>query len=823
MSETPTPFGDLLRRMRCAAALSQEALAARAGLSRNGISNLERGQNPTPRLETVRLLADALALGEDDRRALLAAARPAILRASTDRGSPPAVALPVTLTRLIGRETEVLTLRADLQCEDVRLLTLTGPGGVGKTRLAIAVAAEMNDIYPDGVVFVDLSPLTDPDLVVSAVAAALGVRESAGRRLSAALAAFLASKRLLLVLDNCERVLAAASAITTLLAASPGLTVLATSRESFRVRGEHEVPLAPLPLPAADRVMVVEEVAQIPAITLFVERARAVQPHFALNLDNANAIADVCRRLDGLPLAIELAAARVKVLPPAALRDRLEPRLPLLTGGGADLPMRQRTMRDAIAWSYDLLTHEEQQLFRRLAVFAGGFTVEAAEAVRRGVETSSHRDEDNGAARLPMEPAPDTRYITPTTPSLLDLLTGLIDKSLLRRLSANGLDPRFGMFETIREYALEQLVASGEADEVRQRHADWFLELATVLAPGSPMSGEPTHLDRLSTEHQNLRLALDCVASRGDAESLARFTGALNWFWYHRGHAREGLDWQERALGASGVSAQARTSVLRGACHLANQLGDHVLATALEDEVLALERATGNRAGEAHALLMLSRTANQREDHVAAMALAAQAVALYRELDNPQGLPWALQRLGIEMHIAGDVAPAVALFDEALARFRAAQNRIGVAYATTNLGVTRHALGDRRQAASLYRESLTLHRDVADRWVAAALLKQIAALAADVGYAEQAASLFGAGETLYHITGSMPQPYEVEMGDRTEAAMRTQLGPERYAAAREAGRQLSFTQALDEALATVDRIEAALSPGTSSVPASATE
>jgi transcriptional regulator with XRE-family HTH domain len=356
MSEPTASFGDVLRRLRSEASLSQEELAERAGLSRRGISDLERGAHHAPQFATVRLLADALNLDADGRAVLLAAARPetmATVAAERDRPAPQA-SLPVPATRLIGRETEVAALSDLLRQRKSRLITVTGPGGVGKTRLAIAVAAEMAEAFPDGVVFVDLSPLTDPARVIPTIAAALGVREAAGQPLQVTLATFLVSQRLLLVLDNCERVLAAAPDLTTLRGASAGVTILATSREPFHVQGEQEFPLAPLPLPAADDLPETPELAQIPAIALFVERARQVRLNFALTADNAGAVAAICQRLDGLPLAIELAATRIKVLPPAVLLARLEHRLPLLTGGARDAPERQRTMRDTIAWSYEL-------------------------------------------------------------------------------------------------------------------------------------------------------------------------------------------------------------------------------------------------------------------------------------------------------------------------------------------------------------------------------------------------------------------------------------------------------------------------------------
>jgi tetratricopeptide (TPR) repeat protein len=445
-------------------------------------------------------------------------------------------------------------------------------------------------------------------------------------------------------------------------------------------------------------------------------------------------------------------------------------------------------MRDTIAWSYDLLTPPEQGLFRCLSVFVGGITLEATEAV-------AAIDEE-----LPV----------------LDGLSALVAHSLVRREATGDDEPRYRMLETVREFGLKRLATSGEEHTVRQRHADWFLGLAIAFAPDHPLAGDPARLNRLSLEHQNLRLALDWFATCGDVESLARLAGSLTWFWYLRGHAREGIQWQDRALGAGGVSSGARVSVLSGTCMLANQLGDHGVVTAAGEELLDLVRMTGDRTGEAVALLMLSLAANQRRDYAVAKALAAESVAVYRQLNDQHGLPWALQRLGIEMYIAEEFVSAVALYEEVLARFREAHNPIGMVYAVSNLGLAWHALGDKRQAASLYREGLFLHQVVADRWEAAALLMQVAHLAVEVGYVEQAACLFGAAETLYHITGTPPQPYVLELGDRTEGAMRAQLGPERYMTASGVGRSLSFAQALDEALTTVDLIETGLSSDASS-------
>jgi predicted ATPase/transcriptional regulator with XRE-family HTH domain len=529
MSDVPASFGDLLRQRRIAHSLSQAELAERSGLSVRGISDLERGARHAPRLETVRMLADALGLGEDDRAALLAA-RPALARSDDAQEAPPAaVSLPVPLTRLIGREAEVAAIWARLASRDERLVTVTGPGGSGKTRLAIEVAVRVAGQFADGVVFVDLSPLTDSTLVLPTIASTLGVREVAGQPLHETLATFLAPKRLLLLLDNCERVLAAAPDIATLLAASPGLVILVTSREPLHVRGEREFPLLPLAVPAADHRLTVEELAQVPAITLFVERVTAGLPDLALTEDNAAAIATICRRLDGLPLAIELAAARVKVLPPAALLARLEKRLPLLTGGGRDLPARQRTMRDAIAWSYDLLRPEEQALFRRLAVFAGGFTLAAAEAVTEPSEALS----------------------------VLDGVVVIVEQSLLRQSASSEAEPRYQMLETVREFGLERLASAGESVLVRGQHARYFLQLSEGRSRGIPILMDPETLARMAPEQDNARLALAWFEEQDDSDALLELSAMLYGLWLARGLHQEGLIWLNRALERSSHAASA--------------------------------------------------------------------------------------------------------------------------------------------------------------------------------------------------------------------------------------------------------------------------
>ena len=785
----PPHFGDLLRRLRTAATLSQEELAERAGLSVRGLSDLERGVVHAPRLETVRLLADALALADEDRAALVASARPELIATpAAARARPvPLVVLPVPPARLIGREAEVVALCELLMQLDVRLVTLTGPGGTGKTRLALEVAAEVRDRYPDGVCFVDLSPLRDPALVVPTIAATLGVREVGGQPLLQTLAGFLTDKRLLLLLDNCEQVVATAPDVATLLAASPTVSILATSRASLHIRGEREVPLLPLSLPAADRVLPIDELAQVPAVALFVDLASASWPDFALTAENAIAVASICRRLDGLPLAIELAAARIKVLPPAALLARLEQRLPLLTGGGRDLPARQRTMRDTLAWSYDLLAPAEQRLFRRLAVFAGGFTLAAAAAV---AETTDAQDGGD----------------------VLEGVAALVEQSLLRSVPGFADEPRYRMLETVREFGLERLAIAGENDETRARHASHFLELSGEVARGSRLFQPPKTLAPLAAERDNLRLVLTWLDARGDIDALLQLVITLYGLFFVPGLYREGLQWLERILDRSRqVESATRVHALAAASGLSVYQGEYDRASMYITEALRLARKLGEPVLESQALVLSGLVAYRRADYATADALLDEA---YRRLgDRIEREPDAQVVAGMAVLVRGDTALAQEQceragrwYERALGLFQASGDDARLADAQAGLGATQYCQGELAGAAAAYATSLAQAHQAGYTMLVASSLLGLAGIAAEAGRPDAGARLLGAAEEIAASRGSPIFPRDEPVRGRACAALTAALGPERLVGAREAGRALSVEAAMAVAQAVTDEV-----------------
>ena len=826
-------LGGLLRRLRLRRGLTQEELAELIpdGLSVETVSNIERGR-VRPRRFTLLALLDILEPEDAERDAALHAWRQS--RRASD-GEPRWPGLPVPATPLIGRDRELATLARILGDPAVRLLSLTGPGGVGKTRLALAAAAAAEALFADGAFFIDLALRPDPDQVLTAIARGLGLTDMGDLPVAEQLSAYLRPRRLLLLLDNCEAVVAAGPQIARLVDRCPTLTVLATSREAWRLRCEQEHRVAPLDLPSPDETANPVALELVPAVSFFSERARLVAPDFAITPGNAATVAGICRRLDGLPLAIELAAARLRHFDLGTLQARLEPALDLLVGGPRDLPERQRTLRATLDWSHGLLAAAERQVLRRVSVFADGFTEAAAACVC---------DLSVGAS---------------AGASPADMLAALIDKNLLKAAPQPAAiaptAPRYGMLETIREYAQERLIESGEAAAVRDRHALHFCGLAEASFAPLYSGARGTWMATLSVEASNLQAALAwCLGADGDADTGLRLAGALGRFWYFTGRLNQGRAWLATALASAPGRrpTPARARALYSAAKLAWALGDFATAARHAEDGLALAATVDDERARGEHLTLVGYTRMAIGQPERALAALRESQTIFDAVDDAWQQAFAAVMASEPLTFLGEYDAASRQLDEALSQFGQAGDRWGEAVAhvmTANLlwrrgkasdvaphlaradaifqamgekygqsrlrllhGYLSLARGDQAEARRLFREGLSLARELGQTAYILLILGGCAAVALGSGRVVQAAQLYGRAAVL--LEAAAPHVDDGAAAARAAYAQHLPLLRERLAegdlaAAWSAGQALPIEDALDLARSVVDDAEEA--------------
>jgi non-specific serine/threonine protein kinase len=809
---TATRFGDVLRRYRLAAGLTQDELAERAGLSAHGISDLERGARRFPQQDTVARLSQALGLEASQRAELQAAGRrlanAGAVGQDSDLSDPvarpsataavqarlPRTNLPVEITSFVGRESELREVTRLLGA--TRLLTLVGAGGSGKTRLAVRVATEFLEMYDEGVWLVDLAPLAQPHLVPHAAAAAVGVREQPGQALLETLVDSLRPRQLLLVLDNCEHLIDACAQLTdALLRRCSGVQILATSRQPLGLAGETTWRVPPLRAVNPEHLPAVAgALTQYEAVRLFVDRALAVQPSFRVSNENAPAVAQICHRLDGLPLAIELAAARVNVLAPEQIAERLDDRFELLTGGNRTALPRQKTLRALVDWSYELLSDDEQRLFRRVSVFAGAWTLEPAEAIAADDTLQSNR--------------------------ILDVLAGLVDKSLVAAEDQSGGRMKYRILETLREYAAEQLRLAGEEGLVRDRHLRWYLALAERAEPELWEPDQAMWFGVLESEHDNFRAALDWSVRRSTyglqapdspsggttepgtdgeddlGEAGLRLAAALSRWWYLRGHFAEGRAYLTALLPQVPAPGPARSRGLSAAAILAFFAGDQTSLRTFAQEALVVSQDCDDPHGRALALLIASMAADVEGDPVRALPLVEECLALWRNMQNRVGQAYALYTLAEIVWAQGEHERAKHLMEQALAGVRDG----GDTFATGIFGARlTHLLlldGEFEQALAFEQQNLSVRWANADHWGVAESLSGIAWAAVRLGAAERAAVLLGAADALWRTIGStILHRYRDEQEQARRAALDA-LGEDAFSAAWAAGQACSMADAV---------------------------
>ncbi len=748
-----TTFGRLLKRYRRSVRLTQETLAERVGYSPNYISMLERGvRSPAP--ATVDAFAQALGLTPADRTILDAAARGGGMQ------TPVEPHLSVPHGRLIGRKHDAALIVSLLRQPDVRLMTLIGPGGVGKTRLAEQIAAALSDDFSDGMLFVDLSPVNDPERVPSAIAQALELREASGELIRDRLLGYLRKKEMLLLLDTLERVLDAASFISNLLAQCLHIKVLATSRAPLRLREEQQFQVQPLTFPTSTYLLSTDDLLRFSAVALFVHHTRLVKPDFKNDKDSLKIIADICRRLDGLPLAIELAAARVKHLPLSELRDQSVHRLELLTGGPRDAPERQQRMSDTIAWSYELLNPTEQRIFRQLSVFVGSWSLQAVQFMcSTGVEHAH----------------------------LLDAVRVLVDNSLVTLSEA-----RYRMLDTIHEFAQEQLVLSGEAQAIHQRHADYYLHFAQQAAPALEGGQLSEWHRRLELEEENLRAALHWLMENDEIEFALRLAGSIWRYWQRQGNLGEGRRWLEEGLvKGKDISKEVRANALWAAIWLAYHQGDYVRANEESAEYLTLAREMGDDLGLRNALTGLGVSAVAQGRYDEGVAYLRESLEICRRIGKNWHLGTSLLNLGRTIMHMGDNQEAVLLLEEALAVYREKGNQAFVARTKGYLGYAALLRSDYKLAENYFQQSLREFFDLHETMGIAEGLEGLAAVFAVTDHPDRTARLAAAAGVIRETIAAQALPLDRNIFQEYIQQARNAIGPEAWRIAWDEGSTMS--------------------------------
>lgn len=768
-----TSFGDLLRQRRRSARLTQEALAETAGVSTRAITDLERGVIRAPRRDTLELLADALDLPDEERdewRKLRAELSTRLSETSTgDR-------LPHPPNPLVGREREINALYNLLSQPDTQLITVTGPGGVGKTRVALAVAHAMAGSFRDGIHFVELAAIQDPALVLPAIAQQLGLRENDPEATRQRLRTILAHRQILLILDNMEHLRQAAGEIADLLAHSGSLTILVTSRAGLRIAAEHVFPVSPLALPDWNIGPDPHRLGQYPGIQLFVQRARQVNPEFQLNQENASAVSAICSYLDGIPLAIELAAARIQVLTPNQMLRKLAGRLNFLTDGLQDAPDRHQTMRTAIAWSYDLLDSVEQQFFRALAIFVGGWTLEAAEAVvPEGIDPVA------GIARL-------------------------ANDNLIRQSYQHADGARYTMLETIREFGLEQLEASGELADLRQRHAEYVLSLVEEGQVHIRGREQIEWMNRLAIESANLRAALEWRQHEFAGPDIGRrIIAALTWYWESRGEIIEASYWLDRAITQDTADRHLRMQLLSGAGWMAHIQQDSERARDLLNQSLTIARELAACWWTSWNLHLLGRVAYFDGDARTADDFANVSMEIARELGDQWLIAWDYHLSGLASLIEGDLAATHERFEKSL-RIREEigyPEGICLIHGLTGLLCVRE--DDHQRALDHLRQALEIGSQLGARWLVINWIAIIIYIAAERRQVESAARLAGFVEGLSELTGAIPIPMNAGIFEQGCHALAGQLDEVSFTRLRADGQALSLDAAIRESLELVEQ------------------